>query len=158
MILRRTIYRMGQFFDHLQARLEQRDHQVLEALLNPAQRRLFYQMSSGAQRHSLKVYHALRGAGWRDQELLVAALLHDVGKGSLGLPQRVLVVLLGALSPHLPRHFAPLSPSLFHPSAGAKLVEAAGASGEVVRLVQLHEAGDIPDARLHALQAADEAN
>jgi len=58
-------------------------------------------MPPSDQRHSLNVYRTLLAEGQTSQDLLVAALLHDVGKagGQLRLWHRVAIVLLRAFWP-----------------------------------------------------------
>ncbi|MBN2470157.1 MAG: hypothetical protein JXN59_05470, partial [Anaerolineae bacterium] len=66
-----------------------------EAVLSPAEMALFRRLRRSEQLHSLRVLGAVQAAGESNPALLVAALLHDVGKtvGPFTLPERVLVVL-----------------------------------------------------------------
>ena len=85
------------------------------------------------------------------RELLVAALLHDVGKGQLHLLDRVAYVALDAISPQLvdgiarehgPRWRQGLWRLRHHARLGAERLIAAGSSPRVVELVAAHMRGD----------------
>jgi len=135
--------------------------------LNAEQQRLFYAMTARDQRHCLDVFHALERETHSDPELLLAALLHDVGKGPVRLWHRVAYVLIRALSPRLLRRLASdngsgwrqaLASFSDHSRRGAVLVEATGAPEAVVLLVRLHSGAEIAaDPRVALLRAADES-
>ena len=94
-------YRVGQFLRALTARASEEEVEQAIRILTPEARALFRCQAVQDQRHALVVYHALRQAGHTNQQLLAAALLHDVGKAAARLPawQRAVIVLL--------EHFAP---------------------------------------------------
>ncbi len=139
----------------------------LFARLNAEQQRLFYAMTARRQRHSLDVFHALQRDGHDDPELLLAALLHDVGKGPAGCGTAVAYVFIRAVSPRLLRRLTSDSGSGWrrslasfseHSRRGAALVEATGAPETVVSLVRLHSGDEIADdPRAALLRAADES-
>ena len=156
MSLARAAYRSRQFFASLGARLSPAERQTIAAHLTPAQQRLFSAMTVRDQRHSLDVLQALQRMGCQEEEVLLAALLHDVGKGSVRLWHRVAYVLLQAASPRLLDRLAqPNGPALSlpngrgwrwaiaairdHGARGAALAEAAGASAAVVELIRHHQ-------------------
>ena len=166
MPLARATYRARQFFGALGARLDSTDREVVASSLSEEQRRLFYAMTMRDRRHCLDVYHALRRQGCGDDELLLAALLHDVGKGPVRLWHRVAYVLLKAASSRLADRVAradgqswrgAMASLRHHAVEGAALVEEAGAPAAVVDLVRRHEASEPADARLALLRSADEA-
>lgn len=169
------MYRVRQFWWALCARKPEGAQSTLEALLSAEQLALFRRMSAADQRHSLDVYRSLLAAGYTNRDLLVAALLHDVGKaeGQLHLWHRVAVVLLRKWWPtmlaRLARDGAQGWRAGFvihrrHPELGAKLARAAGCSPLTVSLIRHHQdataaPADPEEARLlAALQQADGVN
>ena len=128
---------------------------------------LYLGMRPEAQRHAFDVYAALRREGWDDPDLLAAALLHDVGKGRLHVLHRAAWVLAGALSAGVRQRLALHTPlgvwfglrvNYLHAGVGANVLAAAGASPQLVRLVARHYAPEPDDAKLRALQRADDDN
>jgi len=167
MSLARALYRSRQFFRSVGASIGAEERAEVARRLNAEQQRLFYAMTARDQRHCLDVFHTLQRAGHDDPELLLAALLHDAGKGPVRLWHRVAYVLIRALSPRLLRRLASDSGSGWrralasfsdHSRRGAALVETTGASPAVVSLVRLH-CGDeaVDDPRAALLRDADES-
>jgi hypothetical protein len=110
---------------------------------------LFRRLSRNDQRHALDVYRSLQSRGYDDPNLLVAALLHDVGKagGHLSLPYRIAVTLLQAFSPGLLAKLetsahsgllAPFRVARQHAELGAQWAAAAGFSTVVTTLIRYH--------------------
>ena len=167
MSLASALYRSRQFFRSVGASLSAEDRAEVAQRLNAEQQRLFYAMTARDQRHCLDVFHALQRDGHDDPDLLLAALLHDVGKGPVRLWHRVAYVLIRALSPRLLRRLASESGSGWrqalasfsdHSRRGAVLVEATGAPEAVVALVRLHSGDEMADdPRVALLRAADES-
>jgi hypothetical protein len=163
----RAAYRSRQFFGALRARVGEEERAEVAAHLMPGEQDLFFSMEVSDQRHALDVFRIVKANGQEDASLLAAALLHDVGKGRISVWQRVVFVLLNAVSPQLLRRLASndgrgwrgtLARSLDHAERGAALAEAAGSTPETVRLIRLHRAPGGDDATLSMLQAADEAS
>ena len=96
--MHRAIYRCRQALHALRPQLKDSDLVFARELLSEAEAELFFAMERNDQRHALAVALRLR-QGTDDRSLLVAALLHDCGKGSVPVWLRVLnVVSPAALS------------------------------------------------------------
>lgn len=168
----RAYYRVWQVKEALTGRLSGDDRWLVQAVLTPAQQVVFDSMLPRDQRHGVRVCRTLRAWGWEDRDLLVAALLHDVGKGrGVRLWNRVVYVVLAAVAPRLLAQLANVAADSaswrsglialrHHAERGADMARRAGCSEATVRLVRLHESGNIPaaaDPALAALRAADDA-
>ncbi len=163
-------YRVRQFANVFRARLSDDEWHTAEALLAPPLLALFRQIPAMGQRHSMDVCRTLQRQGCRDNEILIAALLHDVGKGRVHVGQRVAFVLLARLTPGLLSRWAAERPGpwrralyrmLHHDELGAAMAAQAGASAAAVALIRDHErafASSPTDARLALLRAADDAS
>jgi len=142
--------------------------------LSPDALGLFELMPGYDRQHALNVVRVLKTEGYRDSDLLAAALLHDAGKtaqqdGALRLWHRVVVVLLRALRPGLLDQIAEDRPGSWrrpffvqqcHAAIGAELARDAGCSPCTVALIRLHEdpPDQVEDPDLAALQSADNAS
>ena len=167
-------YRVGQFLRALTARASEEEVEQAIRILTPEARALFRCQAVQDQRHALVVYHALRQAGHTNQQLLAAALLHDVGKAAARLPawQRAVIVLLEHFAPCLltrlsqeePRGWArPFVIHARHPEVGSRWAQKAGCTPLTVALIRRHQDGltgrqTEEDQLLAALQAADNLN
>ena len=112
-------------------------------------------MHLSEQHHGLRVLKMLREQGETDPDLMVAALLHDVGKSRhrLRVWERVLIVLGKAFFPGQVQRWgqAPLSKwnrafvvAEQHPNWGAALALEAGCSALTVDLIRHHQAESPP--------------
>ena len=168
-------YRFWQGLRALGAWLQPVDDGLARQYLSPALFALFEQMRRSERQHSLRVLHDLIAAGHDQPDLLVAALLHDVGKTRIPffLPEKVLVVLVKAAFPGLYLRWGTGSPqgwrrpfavSVQHPAWGADMVAQAGGTPLAIELIRRHaEALDgtphtEADRLLLALQAVDDQN
>jgi hypothetical protein len=126
--------------------------QEVAQLLRPKEMELFRRFGRGDQLHSYRVMRWLKVREPADQELLTAALLHDVGKTRVRLSplERSAAVLAWRLAPALAATWAagghdrwrkPFAARLYHPAWGAELAAAAGSSPTVVKLIRYHQAG-----------------
>lgn len=155
-------YRTQQLLHALRERPDSRTRRLAESYLEQRGRALFYRLSPRDQQHSARTAALLLRSSACDQELIAAALLHDVGKGRQQIWQRVLYVVLAAGWPGLLRRLArpgagwrgALERAMHHAAAGARLARAAGYSERVVRLVAAHHEHGA-NGEVAALQAAD---
>jgi hypothetical protein len=168
-----ALYRMRQGVRALLAWVRPVDDALAAQYLSPALFALYSRMRRMERQHSLRVLRALLASGHAQPDLLVAALLHDVGKtrARFSLPEKVLVVLVKACWPERYRRWGaglargwrrPFAVSAQHPTWGAKMVAAAGGTPLTVELVHRHATPlDGPpqtdaDRLLAALQAVDD--
>jgi hypothetical protein len=163
-MLRHTAHRARQFFAALRPRVTPTQRAEAYALLDVPLRPIFDSMTLGDQQHGIEVCERVRRSAAGDPALLIAALLHDCGKGRVYLWQRVAFVLLSAVPPVLRRIASEDGAEwrrafwrlAHHPALGAEVVAASGGHPDVVRMIREQDAAR-PDARLAILQAADEA-
>ena len=156
--------RSRQFFGSVRPRVDETLREQAFALLNDGQQQVFSSMTTRDQQHCLDVYSALCEQGHDDGDLLVAALLHDAGKGKIELWHRVAFVLLDAASPKLLDRFAQpgdgenwreaLYRCRNHAELGAELAREASSSERVSSLISEHSADE---RQMAALKAADES-
>lgn len=166
MALARVQHRLRQFVGALRPRIDTQLRAEAFGLLRDPERQLFGTMTLRDQQHGLDVYRRLQSRGHDERDLLVAALLHDVGKGRIALWHRVAYVLLEAGSPGLLRRAVKqgegrtwrhaLYRCLHHPELGARMARRAGCSEQVIALIEATEQ-DGPDEGLVALRAADDS-
>lgn len=165
-MLPRARHRMRQFFGALRPRVTADDRAAAYGWLNPPLQRVFESMTVRDQQHGIEVYHRVQAETPDDAPLLVAALLHDCGKGHVLLRHRVAFVLVQAVAPSLVARSssetgagwrAAMWRLLHHPSLGADMAARAGAPADAVRLIRQQDASSADDRRLGVLQAADQA-
>lgn len=149
---------------HLLARVSDRERHAVAAWLTPAQLAVFAEMHVADQRHGLDVVDALRLGGTRDPEVLLAGLLHDAGKGNVGLIPRIVHSLRQAgitWAATAVGWFPPMRRSLArlrdHPETSARIAEVAGCSLRTVELIRWQDDPHDPEAG-ERLRLADEAS
>lgn len=151
----RIAYRLRQFWRALHVKINPLELERALAMLNPAQAKLFLQLQPSEQAHALDMLRRLVEQGDEQVDLLVAALLHDVGKLRYRLNplERTVVVLMGAISPARLRKWGSLPPGGWeevprwrrafvvaeqHAGWGAELARQAGVSPLVEALIRGH--------------------
>jgi putative nucleotidyltransferase with HDIG domain len=169
-------YRLWQFWQIVTAvPLEPTARAEIALILSVNELALFERFALNDQWHSYRVMKLLREAGHDQPALLVAALLHDVGKTKqpLSIWERSLIVLASLL---LPRQTAvwgqgeavgwkrPFAVKVQHPAWSAKMAATAGSDSRAIRLIQRHQDPIVPDDQseeaqlLRLLQWADDQN
>lgn len=150
-ITRRGRYRAWQVWQALRAGPLPNDaKRQVSAVLNDAQLTLFEKQSDAGQQHGYRVMRTLRDAGHDQNDLLVAALLHDVGKNRVQYTwlDRVKVVLAQRFAPRLANKWATGAQEGWtrafvvkesHPEWSAEALAASGGSALSVALVRRHQ-------------------
>jgi hypothetical protein len=129
-------------------------------------------LSSFDRQHLCRVANHLEAQGVTDRDLLVAGLLHDIGKSDgdtrVRLADRVAKVLFRRFSPgtlatiarNYPNgRFSGLALTVLHPEIGARRARELGCSERTCWLIRHHEeTSDLGDPDLSRLQTADFAS
>jgi hypothetical protein len=178
----RFLYRTRQFWQALGTTTTPEDLEQARAALSSSLFALFQRLQPSEQLHSLLVWQALRERGESNPDLWVAALLHDVGKSRfpLRLWERVAIVLAKSFCPGCSQRWGETSQGgeervakgwrrafivcTGHPTWGAEMAAAAGASPLAVALIRRHQeelppagrANSLEDRLLRKLQAVDD--
>jgi hypothetical protein len=156
--------KVRQFRSHIRARVGPEERAGLVDWLTPAQLALFDGMHIADRRHGLDVVATLRSEGVAADDVLLAGLLHDAGKGMTGVWPRVAHSLgqgygmwVWRVAGLLPGMAAAIERLRVHAETSAVLAEAAGCPTRTVELIRHQEAPVDPEAG-RLLQLADEAN
>ncbi|MFC1878404.1 HD domain-containing protein [Chloroflexota bacterium] len=146
----RILYRFGQFWRALFDTPAPDDLELAQQKLSPPLLALFLRQSASEQAHSFSILRRLCEQGDVHEDLMLAALLHDVGKSRypLHLWQRVLIVLAKVLFPQRAKAWGvgeyefwkkPFVVAEQHAAWGAEMAERAGASALAVNLIRRHQ-------------------
>src|SRR6185503_15549188 len=156
--------KVRQFRSHVRATVAADERTALATWVSPPQLSLFDSMHVADRRHGLDVVATLREQGVTDEEVMIAGLLHDAGKGNTGVWPRVAFSLGQAYGAPvwraagvLPGMRAAIERLRTHAETSAQLAERAGATPRTVELIRHQEAPVDPEAG-RLLQLADEAN
>ena len=156
--------KVRQFRSHVTARVGVDERAELIDWLTPKQLALFDSMHVADRRHGLDVTATLRTEGVTDDEVLLAGLLHDAGKGHVGVWPRVAYSLgqaygvwVWGVASVVPGWRVALQRLQEHAETSAVLAGQAGCSARTVELI-LHQDAPIDPVAGRALQLADEAN
>ena len=153
------------FFRGFRGTLTPDEAQTVEELLGPEELRCFRALQGREQRHAVDVLSHLQAHGAPSCDLLVAALLHNVGKGRVRLYERVAYTLLAMFAPRLLTRVAlpdargfrgAMAAQRDHPALGAEALAAIGVRPRVIELVRGHHDASVGgDEELAALIEAD---
>ncbi len=171
----RIAYRLGQLWANLSAGpLTDLARAEVAEVLNTTEQKLFDRFSRADQWHSYRVLRCLRDAGYNHPDLLVASLLHDIGKirSPLSVWDRTVIVVGGAFFPERAEEWGRGDPDSWrrpfvararHPEWGAEMATAAGSRPAVVDIIRRHQdkhgaVHDELDQLLAYLQWADDQN
>jgi len=171
------LYRMKQFFHALFPKISEDDLLWVNRILGPNEVELFKKLPVHEQQHSIAVgKDCMRANG--SEELLKAALLHDIGKieSNLTILNKSLVVLLSPFEKHK-KHMARFIRDAFyykeyHPLIGANLLKniyieinqgesfsLTPSQERVIELIEAHHHGnDSRDNELQLLKKSDANN
>ena len=170
-------YRLKQVWWALIARpLTPEEHELVDRLLSPAEKELFYRFAVNDQNHSIRVVKYIIINQHSNRSLLKAALLHDIGKiksGRLSIVDRSIAVAVKAILPKLSQawgqgtldtSFRFQKPSIVraqHAEWGAEMMQKIDSDPLAVSLVRRHqnqlvEIASKEDELLAVLQIADD--
>ncbi len=172
------LYRAQQFWRTVFLKTDPQQLAEAHLRLTSAQWALFSQMQPADQAHAMRMLHRLLEQGENQPDLLVAALLHDVGKLRYGLNpfERAIVVLAQLILPRYSRRWSAMPATGWealpgwhkafivaehHAKWGADLAHQVGVSPLAEALIGLHDQpfrGDTlgtENRLLNALRVAD---
>lgn len=158
------LQRGKQFFTRYTARIYADDWKFLSKYLNEKQLKIFLELPLYEQRHSINVaYSILNTYPNAPKELIIAAIMHDIGKGNTLTPfKKAIAVLLDKFAHKLALKLSMRWPFLYiyynHPVIGAELAQKIGLPGRSVYLIAHHNDRHPVDADVILLQKADGKN
>ena len=151
----RILYRVRQFMHTIFVRVDPSVLEQAEARLSPPQLELFRKLQPSEQSHALAILNRLMRQGESQPDLLVAALLHDVGKlrNPLNPFERAMLVVARRVMPEqthkwgvqpagrfdtLPRWHKAFIVAEQHAAWGAEMAHQAGVSPLAETLIREH--------------------
>lgn len=153
-VVQRAKYRLWQFWQNFHpSNLEPAQEEEIVSILSADEMDLFSRQEPADMQHSFRVMRAIKESGNDSEDLLKAALLHDVGKtyGKMTWWDRPVVVLAEALIPTSAERWSigsgkgwsrPFVMKAKHAEWGADAASAAGSSSLTVELIRWHQRTD----------------
>ena len=168
--LSRVLYRSRQFFRGLRPSLQPVEIALARTILSPAEFSLFLHAEARDRRHSMDLLSLLTREAEAEgsppgEALLVAALLHDIGKGRMATWHRIAFVVLNAVNPGLASlcessSGAEWRRSLWrlrhHARLGADILAGAGTDARVAEIVRAHTSPPGDDEEIARFIRADD--
>lgn len=174
----RILYRIRQFGRAFSTHTSLLGLEGAQRRLNPEQWEIFTQLQPSEQGHAVAMYLKLLEQGEIQPDLLVAALLHDIGKLCYRMKplERAMVILVRAVNLNQSQHWGSLPPAGWeslpgwrkafivseqHPAWGAEMALHAGATPLTETLIREHhhphghEANSIENSLLRKLRVVD---
>jgi hypothetical protein len=164
-----SVQRIRQGLLALRPRPEPGENDFTHHWLTGEQRAAFQGLSAHDRGHLVRVARTLVEQVPDNHDLIMAGLLHDLGKSDgtnrVRLIDRTAKVLLGRLSPRLLRWLARSDPhrlragivlAVHHPAIGAEQSARLGCNDRVVWLIKHHEDSTIDDPELRLLADVDQ--
>jgi hypothetical protein len=153
----------------LRPKAEPHEDEIVRQWLSADQQRAFGALSAHDRAHLVRVARALIATGSTSSDLIVAGLLHDIGKADehhqVRLLDRTVKVLLEHASPRLlnrlasREHPVPLCGGLVlavhHPEIGSERAQVLGCTERTCWLIKNHDNQALVDPDLHRLIDVD---
>ncbi|WP_373897205.1 HD domain-containing protein [Haloimpatiens sp. FM7315] len=163
------LYRIKQFLLAINSKITNEDKRFIKKYLNKDQLELFYKLKIHERKHAINVAKDVKRKcdlnNIKDKNtLVVAALLHDIGKieHNLTLVDKSTLVILDKLTRGNMKKYKKIKKiDIYynHPYKGYKILEKIGENKEVLRLVKNHHNNDIKkDLLLEILRECDDKN
>ena len=153
--------RIRQYLKAIRSRVSEQDYRFLLKILNEKEMEYFNRLPEFEKRHALDTcYYIIEKYGIEDEDLIKAALFHDIGKtkASLTLHKKVIAVILGwfpFIAIHLKKYVWFLKVYYDHPRYGGDICREIGCNERMIYLVEHHHDKDVSDEELKKLQEAD---
>lgn len=153
-VVQRAKYRVWQFWHTFRpSKLEPSEEEDIASILSTDEMNLFSRQDLAGIQHSFRVMRRIKERGSNSEDLLKAALLHDVGKTRVMISwwDRPVVVLAEALIPSYAVRWStgsgkgwsrPFVMKVKHAEWGADAASAAGSSSLTVELIRWHQRTD----------------
>jgi putative nucleotidyltransferase with HDIG domain len=174
----RILYRIRQFWRIFSTQTSLLELERTQARLSPEQWELFTQLQPSEKDHAVAMFRRLLEQGETQPDLLVAALLHDIGKLRYRMNplERAMVVMVHSINPKQSQRWGSLPPNGWdslpgwrkafivaeqHAGWGAEMARQAGATPLTGTLIRehhhphRHEANSIENSLLRKLWVVD---